>query len=573
MAETVLDPAARNGAAEVTNSPAMINRKSWKEAQKQDDACRKAHTYLRTGKVPPSTVGEFFCQVRQYCRDAVISPKDGLLVVPVTPKLLTGDIARERIVIPQQLLPTLLHQLHNTSATHPTRSQQRQTFDRSYYAIEVDKHIGELYSHCYPCSVLQRLPAVDIVHESKAVVKHPHEYFHMDVIKRATQKILLLVDHFSSFQAAKLIKSEKACDLKDGILVLTGALRRPGKIVVKTDNAKGFESLHKSDPDLKDLDIDLVLADVFNKNSNAVVDKGCQELEEELRKLSPEGKAISEATLSKAVLQVNKKLRRGGTLSSYEIHMARDANTGANLHLEDQALREQQLDRRQAGRTPVHKAVQPEKEVKVGDLVAVKAPQDKHKARSTFVVTGREGDKVQAQKILHTLQPGQKKIMSKVYQTDAKRLIVTRRPELPGIPPAVARPTVPPQPPPRYDPVNRGFWDNEDSDDSGEEEDPVRPQHHAPALHREQLDAEADEPMLQREAVAVVPVQVGILEADDPVGAEEDDEVDGAQQDQQLESDLEDDEGIAAGDAEAHMSSHLGLQHQDDDFLASLEDP
>ena len=92
-------------------------------------------------------------------------------------------------------------------------------------------------------------------------------------------------------------------------------------------------------------------------------------------------------------------------------------------------------------------------------------------------------------------------------------------------------------------------------------------------LHREQLDAEADEPMLQREAVAVVPVQVGILEADDPVGAEEDDEVDGAQQDQQLESDFEDDEGIAAGDAEAHMSSHLGLQHQDDDFLASLEDP
>ena len=51
MAETVLDPAARNGTAEVTNSPAMINRKSWKEAQKQDDACRKAHTYLRTGKV------------------------------------------------------------------------------------------------------------------------------------------------------------------------------------------------------------------------------------------------------------------------------------------------------------------------------------------------------------------------------------------------------------------------------------------------------------------------------------------------------------------------------------------
>ena len=30
---------------------------------------------------------------------------------------------------------------------------------------------------------------------------------------------------------------------------------------------------------------DLLLTVVFNKNSNAVVDRGCQELEEELRKL------------------------------------------------------------------------------------------------------------------------------------------------------------------------------------------------------------------------------------------------------------------------------------------------
>ena len=291
--------------------------------------------------------------------------------------------------------------------------------------------------------MLQRLPSVEVVHESKAVVKHPHEYFHLDVIKRASQKILLLVDHFSSFQAAKLIHSEKACDLKDGILVLTGALRRPGRIVVKTDNAKGFESLHKNDPDLKDLDIELVLADVFNKNSNAVVDKGCQELEEELRKLSPEGLRISQATLSKAVLQVNRKLRRGGTLTSYEIHTARDANSGANLRLEDEVLRDHQLDRRQSGKTPG-----PVQEVKVGDLVAVKAPQDKHKARSTFVVTGKVGEKVQAQKILHTLQPGQQKIMSKVYETDVKRLIVTRRPDLPGVTPVLAKPPVPPQPPP-----------------------------------------------------------------------------------------------------------------------------
>ena len=83
-------------------------------------------------------------------------------------------------------------------------------------------------------------------------------------------------------------------------------------------NAKGFESLHKNDQELKDLEIDIELADTLNKNSNAVVDKSCQELEEELRKLSPEGNKISQATLARAVMLVNKKMRREGTLTDYQ---------------------------------------------------------------------------------------------------------------------------------------------------------------------------------------------------------------------------------------------------------------
>ena len=72
---------------------------------------------------------------------------------------------------------------------------------------------------------------------------------------------------------------------------------------------------------------------VFNKNSNAVVDRGCQELEEELRKLSPEGKPISQATLAQAQLQVNKKIRRQGKLSVYEIHAARVSDRFADFSI------------------------------------------------------------------------------------------------------------------------------------------------------------------------------------------------------------------------------------------------
>ena len=102
---------------------------------------------------------------------------------------------------------------------------------------------------------------------------------------------------------------------------------------MSTDVGSGFASLEKGDKQLEDLDITLVTKDEFNKNYNAVVDRQCQELEGELRKLAPESAAISQAQLSKAVLQLNAKLRRKGSLAAYEIHAARSLHTGANIEI------------------------------------------------------------------------------------------------------------------------------------------------------------------------------------------------------------------------------------------------
>ena len=427
MVDTVLDPAAKNAAVEV-EAPipvTMTNKASWRAAQKQCSACKSAYNLLKSGKVPPSKTGELFCNIRDYCREATIS-SDKLLVVKTPPNQLTGNITRQRIVVPQKLLPMVLHQMHTSTANHPTKSQLKITFQRSFYAIGLDKHLEELYSNCYSCSLLQRLPKTAVANESKAEVSHPHQYFHIDVIQRAGQKILLLTDHFSSFQTAKLIQSEKATDLKDGMIVLTEALRHPGPITVKPDNAKGFASLAKGDQDLLNLGITLELSDPLNKNSNAVIDRACQELEEELRKLSPEGKPINQATLARAVLLVNQKIRRGGSLSAYELHTSRDLNSGANLNLDDQAIRENQLEKRRAG--PNLPPSPPKPAIKVGDTVTVVGAQNKHTAREAFVVTGTRGGRVQAQKLLHPLDPGKVKLMSKIYDTDPKRLIAVNQP-------------------------------------------------------------------------------------------------------------------------------------------------
>ena len=79
---------------------------------------------------------------------------------------------------------------------------------------------------------------------------------------------------------------------------------------------------------------------------------------------------------------------------------------------------------RKAARKPVNSAPPV---VQVGDTVVIQEKQHKHKAREAFVVTGLEKEEVRAQKLLHPLEPGKVKFMSKVYSTDAKNEVVARR--------------------------------------------------------------------------------------------------------------------------------------------------
>ena len=142
-------------------------------------------------------------------------------------------------------------------------------------------------------------------------------------------------------------------------------------------------------------------------------------------------------------------------------------NSGANLNLDDQALRENQLERRRSG--PEVQSSHPRQAIKVGDTVTVVGSQNKHTVRDVFVVTGTRDGRVQAQKLLHPLDPGKVKLMSKVYDTDPKRLITSGRYSRPlssGSPPPsqpeMRRPTVI-RPPPL-----------QDSDSESEEDEPRR---------------------------------------------------------------------------------------------------
>ena len=99
---------------------------------------------------------------------------------------------------------------------------------------------------------------------------------------------MVTVDLFSFFVTTCIIPSEKAEDLASGIIQTVTLIRRAGKVIVRVDKALGLLKLANSTNSLLDkAGISLELGDDGNKNSNCSVDKAINELEMELKKMSP----------------------------------------------------------------------------------------------------------------------------------------------------------------------------------------------------------------------------------------------------------------------------------------------
>ena len=143
-----------------TDESIMASRESWRKAQASNQACSVAAKLLKSGKPPPKAVGkhagDYWNDVRKYCRDASIA-MDGTVIVKTPPELQSGDIQRERIVIPKALVPAMLYHMHNHLDKHPAKAQQKAMFQRKFYAIALDKQLDLLYENCYRCAVVQQV--------------------------------------------------------------------------------------------------------------------------------------------------------------------------------------------------------------------------------------------------------------------------------------------------------------------------------------------------------------------------------------------------------------------------------
>ena len=125
-----LDDEAKLGAIK-SDDNVMASGTAWKTAQSNNRACSVAIKLLNSGKPPPKatgkTAGEYWNDVRKYVRDATVA-SNSTLVVKTPPSEQSGNIDRERIVIPKNLTPALLYHMHNHLEMHPSKTQKKHCF-------------------------------------------------------------------------------------------------------------------------------------------------------------------------------------------------------------------------------------------------------------------------------------------------------------------------------------------------------------------------------------------------------------------------------------------------------------
>ena len=466
-----LDPFAIN--AITPEKPAFQNKAAWQTIQQEDKACQQAMYHITSGKTPSKRSGKVASEIRRLCTIGKVNNK-GLLVVLNRPNKFSS-VTDEQTIIPSSYLPALLWQLHNLH-NHPAKTQLRSLFDKNFYSVGLTAAIETLYDECHFCLTQKKIPDL-VQHNTKTEAQVPGTNFHADVIRRQSQYILTITDHFSSYSTAKIIKAENHCELKKGIIELITPIKLNQQVEVRVDNATGFKPLlDNKDPDLNKLNILLTPTDPFNKNGNAVVDKTCQELEAELRKLEPDGRPISNTTLIHATTILNQKLRRNGQVSAFEMQFNRDMNTGTNLNLDYDKLRKEQISNRTKHNDRHNEEIQVKKDKTFnpqphkGDLVSIPIKNDKHVAKDLYIVSDAIEDKVHLKKIIHSHDKQNINFRSKTYITDQDRVYVVKKNNQPNYLPNTYDQKEMEQPilkkKSNWNPIQQQFYQDQDEDKS-----------------------------------------------------------------------------------------------------------
>ena len=402
------------------------SKQAWINIQKECNFCRRFLEMKRLGQLP-GRKDKDKAILNKMLKSCTV--ERGLIVSKKFDENLMKET--DRTFVPHMFLPSILTVMH-IRLTPPLASQLLKIFQKYFVAFNVQKECENLTADCSLCVSLARFPKELEHYDPQLVPLHPGSHMNVDVMQRASQKILVNCDLFSGLTTACFSESEQKEDMIKNILSLVTPIRHCATVLVRVDRAPALKSLAiNPDPQLRSNGILLDLGDHLNKNSNCSVDKKIQELEQEIRRLCPKETKITSGLLSQAVTTLNNRIRNQG-LSASQIHFSRDTNIGMNLHLDDNKLIEDKLKKRRDNhevsahsKAPGAKKHTPSKIVP-GQIVFARDDGSKHDARDPLLVTSVDGTKIKVQKMLHshTTASHSPKITSEKIIADEKFLYV-----------------------------------------------------------------------------------------------------------------------------------------------------
>ena len=378
------------------------SRQAWMNIQENDHDCQRFLECKRQGKLPGrkekniTTLNKLLkkCEVEK-----------GLIVCKVVDPITMREMSR--VYVPLTYLDSILTVMH-VKLRHPLPSQLQQVFERYFISFNVKASCENLSEDCSLCIASRKFPKELADYKPSPSPEHPGSHMNVDVLKRASQLIVVNCDRFSNFATATLAQSEKREDMAQAILQVVTPIRHCNRVQVRTDRAPALLSLAKHpDKQLETNGIDIVLGDHGNPNSNCSVDNIIKDLEGELRRLDPGGGKLDSGTLSLAITTLNNKVRQLG-FSASQIHFSRDSNTGSNIPLQDKRLREAKMENKARANPQTARSKAPKGKEHVqstpqqGQMVYLKSDLSKHVARDPLVVTSVDKDKVGVYKMLHS---------------------------------------------------------------------------------------------------------------------------------------------------------------------------
>ena len=369
------------------------SRTTWATTQADCKDLRRTKAHLKQGTRPSKKLTKIR-DVKRYLQVATLA-RDGLLVVKRSQELAPD---RECIIVPRQVLPGILNALH-IQLDHPTEHQFKQVLNRSFFALDMNRHVEQLYKSCHTCSALANVPTHSVEQSRCVPPEAVGSTFAADIMRRERQCILVLRECVSSYTLTCHVTSEQHDVLRDAIIRLIVELRPLDgpPAVIRVDPAPGFRALY-NDEELRSHRISLELGRIKNvPNKNPVAEKAIRELRDEIVRICPREEPLSSKQLAVITANLNSRIRASG-LSAREVIYQRDQFSNEQIPLKDHDLIVRQHNKRMKNHPHSEKSKAPRAQrakecpVEIGDIVYLHNDRNKNHTRNRYLVVKVDSD-------------------------------------------------------------------------------------------------------------------------------------------------------------------------------------